>query len=59
MDFIPPVTLSSTYMSPHSMSMSAPAIGIAAGSLAGLIVNFLVSKRQAYIQEPGAPEKRR
>jgi hypothetical protein len=39
------------------MSLSAPAIGVAAGSLAGLIVNFLVSKRYAFIQEPGATGK--
>jgi len=37
--------------------MSAPAIGVAAGSLAGLIANVLVSKRYAFIQAPGAPEK--
>jgi putative flippase GtrA len=47
----------SAYISLHSMSLSAPAIGVAAGSLAGLIVNFLVSKRYAFIQEPGATGK--
>jgi putative flippase GtrA len=47
----------SAYISLHSVSMSAPAIGVAAGSLAGLIVNFLVSKRFAFIQEPTAPDK--
>lgn len=40
----------SAYISLHGMSMSAPAIGVAAGSLAGMIVNFLVSKHFAFIQ---------
>jgi putative flippase GtrA len=47
----------SVYISLHGMSMSAPAIGVAAGSLAGMIVNFLVSKHFAFIKEPTAPEE--
>jgi putative flippase GtrA len=38
------------YISLHGVSMSAPAIGVAAGSLAGMIVNFLVSKHFAFIR---------
>jgi putative flippase GtrA len=47
----------SAYIGLHGMSVSAPAIGVAAGSLAGLIVNFLVSKHFAFTKEPTAPEK--
>jgi putative flippase GtrA len=47
----------SAYIGLYSTSMSAPAIGVAAGSLAGLIVNFLVSKRFAFIREPAAAEE--
>lgn len=47
----------SAYITLHSISLSAPAIGVAAGSLAGLIVNFLVSKRYAFIPDPRAPTK--
>lgn len=45
------------YVSLHSISTSAPAIGVAFGSLGGMIVNFLVSKHFVFIQKHTAPEK--